>query len=39
MSCYHAVWAIWAACPESEDHDFRNGDFPFMNTEIVRNQL
>nr|XP_009919749.1 PREDICTED: SH3 domain-containing RING finger protein 3-like [Haliaeetus albicilla] len=30
----------WAArSPESEDHEGGNGDFPFVDTEIVRDQL
>lgn len=25
--------------PESEDHDYRNIDFPFVKTEILRDKL
>jgi len=30
-------WAAWS--PELEDHGCGNSDFPFVDTEIVRNQL
>ncbi|KAK4816487.1 hypothetical protein QYF61_017239 [Mycteria americana] len=31
------LWAAWS--PESEDHEGGNSDFPFVNTETVRDQL
>ncbi|GAB0207221.1 mitochondrial enolase superfamily member 1 [Grus japonensis] len=30
-------WAAWS--PESEDHEYGNSGFPFVDTEIVRDQL